>query len=626
MNIREIAKAAGVSPSTVSRVLNQHDSSIAPETRQRVQRIIKDVNYIPYARPGARPSHLLGVILHSNDSKLLQGIYNAARSEGYCTIVNFSENPADDQRNFQVFLSHHVDGILWERDKNALMPDQVPADCQSIPCIMIDPAAPADADSLYFDMAACGAFLTEELIRRCHSGILCLSDHESAAGRAFETGYRQAMYRHALRPETNLSLAEDAIYNARVFHSTAAVCESYALAGSLLERLRAMNTSVPLNFSLATLCNDEKAANEHISYLLLSSERLGQNAILRLIGRIERRELTEEELCPLVLSEESSISSANVLRTRRVVVVGALNMDTLMRLPAIKDPVSTVTVLSRTVMPRGKALNQAVACKKLGTEVNLIGCLGHDYEGAVLHSFLQTNGISTAGVSMDQTSTTGYACVTINADGESSVMIDRGANKRLGKSEIDRNEDLFNSTGFCLLQTELNEELALYCARLAHKHGARVILKPCNQPELTDELLQNVDFLIPNHHELNHICPGNGTLEEKAQHLLDRGAACVIVTCGSRGCYMTDGHKSRHFPAAHVHVVDTTGACDAFAAALAVFLMRGETLETAIEYATCAAGLSTEQQGVPAAVPDLATVLQFYQNNWEPSATQDEKE
>ena len=626
MNIREIAKAAGVSPSTVSKVLNQHDSSIAPETRQRVQRIIKDVNYIPYARPGARPTHLIGVILRSNDNLLLEGITTTARREGYCTIVNFSKDSADDLRNFQVFLSHHVDGILWERGEGTMQLDELPEDCQNIPCVMIDPSAPNETDSIYFDMVNTGAFLTEELIHRCHSNILCLSNSKTTSGRAFEMGYRQAMYRHALRPETNLSPEEDAVYNARIFHSTAAVCENHTLANRLLERLQSMNIAVPQNFSLATLCSDDEVADERISFLLLSSERLGQNAALRLIGRIERRELPEKTLCPLALSNESSVSNANVLRTRRVLVVGALNMDTLMRLPAMKDPVSTVTVLSRTVMPGGKALNQAIACKKLGTEVNLIGCLGHDYEGAVLHSFLQANGISTAGVSMDQTAATGCACITINADGESNVMIDRGANKLLGKSEIDRNEELFYSTGFCLLQTELNEELALYCACLAHKHGARVILKPCNQPVLTDELLQNVDFLLPNHHELNYICPGDGSLEEKAQQLLDRGAACVIVTRGSHGCYMTNGKTRRYFPAAHVHVVDTTGACDAFAAALAVFLMRGEILETAIEYATCAAGLSTEQQGVPAAVPDLATVLQFYQNNWNQMNAQDEEE
>ena len=68
-------------------------------------------------------------------------------------------------------------------------------------------------------------------------------------------------------------------------------------------------------------------------------------------------------------------------------------------------------------------------------------------------------------------------------------------------------------------------------------------------------------------------------------------------------------------PAAAVRTVDTTGACDAFAAALAVYCMRGESLHTALELANCAAGLSTERQGVPPALPDDLTVRQFYQTH-----------
>ena len=70
-----------------------------------------------------------------------------------------------------------------------------------------------------------------------------------------------------------------------------------------------------------------------------------------------------------------------------------------------------------------------------------------------------------------------------------------------------------------------------------------------------------------------------------------------------------------YFPAAAVRTVDTTGACDAFAAALAVYCMRGESLHTALELANCAAGLSTERQGVPPALPDDLTVRQFYQTH-----------
>ena len=47
MTINEIAKLAGVSASTVSKIINNKDQSINPETRERVLRIVKEYNYTP---------------------------------------------------------------------------------------------------------------------------------------------------------------------------------------------------------------------------------------------------------------------------------------------------------------------------------------------------------------------------------------------------------------------------------------------------------------------------------------------------------------------------------------------------------------------------------------------------
>ena len=151
---------------------------------------------------------------------------------------------------------------------------------------------------------------------------------------------------------------------------------------------------------------------------------------------------------------------------------------------------------------------------------------------------------------------------------------------------------------------------------MARRHGVKVILKPCNQPRLSDELLQCVDYLIPNKLELQEICPEGDTLEDKVRILQSRGADTVIVTLSAEGCMLAQREQAPvYFPAAAVRTVDTTGACDAFAAALAVYCMRGESLHTALELANCAAGLSTERQGVPPALPDDLTVRQFYQTH-----------
>ena len=79
-----------------------------------------------------------------------------------------------------------------------------------------------------------------------------------------------------------------------------------------------------------------------------------------------------------------------------------------------------------------------------------------------------------------------------------------------------------------------------------------------------------------------------------------------------QGCYKRDKRGGTYFPAIPVSPVDATGAADAFVATLAVYLSRGKTINEAIKYATCAAGLSTMRQGVPPSLVDRDTLETYY--------------
>ena len=120
-----------------------------------------------------------------------------------------------------------------------------------------------------------------------------------------------------------------------------------------------------------------------------------------------------------------------------------------------------------------------------------------------------------------------------------------------------------------------------------------------------------MDIFIPNKNELRSLFPGHASLEQKAQHFLDRGVKDVIITLGHRGCYWRNAETSEYFDAASFEVVDTTGAADAFAATLAVYLSRSYEMKMAIRYATYAAGFATTRQGVPPALVDQST-LELY--------------
>lgn len=119
--IKEVASVAGVSTQTVSRVINERPD-VSPETRRRVQEVIKALSYQPSALARSlisQRSHTLGIVTaglrHIGPSRTLSGITSAAEDAGYALLLK--ELPDYETQDilpiFQAFLSQHVDGIIW---------------------------------------------------------------------------------------------------------------------------------------------------------------------------------------------------------------------------------------------------------------------------------------------------------------------------------------------------------------------------------------------------------------------------------------------------------------------------------------------------------------------------------
>ena len=119
--IKQVAKAAGVSTQTVSRVINNRPD-VAPATRERIQMAINELGYQPSALARSliqQRSYTLGVVTaglkYIGPSRTLNGITSAAEEAGYSLLLK--ELPRFDTNNvvpiFQALLSRHVDGIIW---------------------------------------------------------------------------------------------------------------------------------------------------------------------------------------------------------------------------------------------------------------------------------------------------------------------------------------------------------------------------------------------------------------------------------------------------------------------------------------------------------------------------------
>ena len=100
MDISDIAKLAGVSPSTVSKVINHKDGSISAATRERVLKIVREYHYTPYSRSRATKDWLIGVVFRSPISldSTLDGILAIAQDAGYAPLVLNSNLDLEQER------------------------------------------------------------------------------------------------------------------------------------------------------------------------------------------------------------------------------------------------------------------------------------------------------------------------------------------------------------------------------------------------------------------------------------------------------------------------------------------------------------------------------------------------
>ncbi|MEG2316477.1 MAG: PfkB family carbohydrate kinase [Clostridia bacterium] len=619
MNIKEIAKLANVSVSTVSKIMNEKDASISAETRERVLRIVKECNYAPYA--GVRPqkqahSLLLGVMVHGAEERkeLLLSIVDTARAEGYSTIVCISATPEEEYKNLAMLQAHHVDGIIWDQLTHADERCRALLAKNPLPLRRMDDSRRPSGQNLFLDYWQMGYLCAKTLLDQKHKNLLCLVEKEDAQSGFFRAGFEQCAYdAHLPGNHCGCAVVGGAEQAELIpFEVTGVVCMSVALAARVYAEAHRTNRRIPKYLSVISLQDAPETLLPKLATVELPYKALGAFACHGLIEAIEGRAVQEEPFAgEYLVHPNKSLEAPYSLREQKIVVVGTLNMDTLITLGKLPSTGETLLASHRTTLPGGKGVNQAIGAAKLGAEVYLIGKLGKDYDGSQLFSCLQQCNVNTEGVFSTFKADTGHAYVYVQENGESGIVVYGGANNCLSVAEIESREGLFEGASYCMLQTELSMEIVACAARLAARHGAKVILKPSALRALESELLEHVSILVPNEREMALLCPQYETLEQRAQYFLDRGVQTVIVTLGHRGCYLRDAAHSEYFPAADFTPVDTTGAADAFIAALAVYLSLHYELCAAIRYATCAAGYSITRRGVPPALIDRE-MLEFY--------------
>ena len=180
--ISDVAKRAGVSPVTVSRVINRADH-VNPSTRKKVERAIKELGYVPnvVARSlRSKRTRTLGLLVPDITdwcwATVARGVEDSAQSRGYSLFLcNTDENPDKQRHYLDVVLGQRVDGVI-------IAPHDSDADSlsdlrsQNMPLVVVDRRIQGwDVDTVCTDSASGSRALTRHLIELGHKRIAVLS-------------------------------------------------------------------------------------------------------------------------------------------------------------------------------------------------------------------------------------------------------------------------------------------------------------------------------------------------------------------------------------------------------------------------------------------------------------------
>jgi ribokinase len=286
-----------------------------------------------------------------------------------------------------------------------------------------------------------------------------------------------------------------------------------------------------------------------------------------------------------------------------VLVIGSLNTDLVVRAPHFPQPGETISGGDLQIIPGGKGANQAVAAARQGTSVAMLGRVGKDSFGPFLLDSLKSNSVDTTHVLADA-SATGTAIIVVDANGQNSIVLSAGANGKVSTKDIDA---LDIEAKILLLQLEIPLETVIHAAQWGKQKGMIVILNPAPARELPDQLIANVDYILPNETELNLLTGVSVTdaasAEQAARILITRGARNVLVTLGAKGALLISSKQVIQVDAYKVDVVDTTAAGDAFIGGFASALLRGVEIGEAVKYANACGALAATKFGAQPSLP-----------------------
>lgn len=291
----------------------------------------------------------------------------------------------------------------------------------------------------------------------------------------------------------------------------------------------------------------------------------------------------------------------------RVLSFGSLNIDTVYHVDHIVMPGETIPSSGIDVNCGGKGLNQSIALSKAGLEVWHAGLIGDD--GGILLDALKNAGVNTDLVKQVD-GKSGNALIQVDANGQNSIVLFGGANRRIDESFINEVLENFGEGDILLIQNEISSLDTL--VKLAAQKGMLI----CFNPSPMDESLKEFDYSVIDMLFLNEVegeqITGYADPEQIMSALEERFPNTkVVLTLGSKGAVFSCNRQRTSREVYRVKAVDTTAAGDTFTGYFISSYYQDGSAAEALKIASAAAAMAVSRPGASISIPYRSETLEW---------------
>ncbi|MEO3386829.1 ribokinase [Mesorhizobium sp. CAU 1741] len=287
-----------------------------------------------------------------------------------------------------------------------------------------------------------------------------------------------------------------------------------------------------------------------------------------------------------------------------IAVIGSINLDLVAGVERLPGPGETVPGNGFATASGGKGANQALAARRAGAQVRMVGAVGSDAFADQALDLLKAGGVDLSAVRVADTAT-GIAVILVDASGENVIAVIPGGNGTLvphdvGAARLAPGDHL-------LLQLEIPIETVEASLSAARAAGAVSLLNTAPFRADAAALLAQADYVVANETEFDLYADAlklaGGDREARMRVFAAETGRTMVVTLGADGVVAASPEALFRARGLSITPVDTVGAGDTFCGYLAAGLAEGKALDVAMRQAAIAGSLACLTPGAQPSIP-----------------------